>query len=735
MHHVTLNNGIAMPIAGYGVFQIPDPAECERSVIDAIAAGYRLIDTAASYMNEAAVGKGIARSGVAREELFVTSKLWVQDSGYERTRDAIEQSLQRLRLDYLDLFLIHQPFGDVHGSWRAMQDAYRSGKLRAIGVSNFHTDRLMDLIAFNEIAPAAYSLLAYHTGWLKVHYTAEFFCANMTVEMDDTDKLKVLYEDALKMGLTFEPPDVNRGRHRFEPVTDKVIRYGLGAVKGGGQAAIEAIVAAREGTGTGPRGTEKGPFKSLFDFCLRVDRTRLNKRTLEALIKAGAFDAIHQNRASLVASIDTAFEFANATHANANQGGLFDMMGDDAVGSSTQEPELAERMPWGIKERLTLEKTAVGYYLSGHLFDEVETEVRRFVRTRIEEMRDSREPQVMAGIISDFRAITGQRGRLGLFKIDDKSGVIEASADEAVLNAHKELLKDDEFVVVSGRLQLDHFSGGLQGLDAQASRKALLHSPLARPATRRKSLQLLACMATIGITGWLGARSKYAPGFARAALADLSTGVGESREVTLPDGTRLHLNSGSAVNIRYTATQRLLQLVQGEVFIATARETGVPYRPFLVETAHGHAQALGTRYSVRQEEQRTTVAVEEGTVRLTPRRGDGKLLVRAGQGGGMTAQHTLPAHAITSDIWAWRQGLLLADAMPLRDFLHELSRYRHGLLGCDDAVAGLRISGVFPLADLDAVLLSLPNSLPVDVRLRTRYWVQVEARQRRREIS
>lgn len=154
MNHVTLNNGVTMPLAGYGVFQIPDPAECERSVIDAIASGYRLTDTAASYLNEAAVGQGIARSGVAREELFITSKLWVQDTGYERTRDAIERSLQRLRLDYLDLFLIHQPFGDVHGSWRAMQDAYRSGKLRAIGVSNFQPDRLMDLIAFNDIAPA-----------------------------------------------------------------------------------------------------------------------------------------------------------------------------------------------------------------------------------------------------------------------------------------------------------------------------------------------------------------------------------------------------------------------------------------------------------------------------------------------------------------------------------------------------------------------------------------------------
>lgn len=154
MQHVTLNNGTIMPVLGFGVFQIPDPAECERSVIDAINSGYRLIDTAASYMNEAAVGKGLRNSGIARQELFITSKLWVQDTGYERTRDAIDASLRRLQLDYLDLFLIHQPFGDVHGSWRAMQDAYRAGKLRAIGVSNFHTDRLMDLIAFNEIAPA-----------------------------------------------------------------------------------------------------------------------------------------------------------------------------------------------------------------------------------------------------------------------------------------------------------------------------------------------------------------------------------------------------------------------------------------------------------------------------------------------------------------------------------------------------------------------------------------------------
>lgn len=154
MQTATLNNGVQMPILGFGVFQITDAQECTRCVVDAIHAGYRLIDTAASYSNEAAVGTGIRQSGVAREDLFVTTKLWVQDTGYEHTQQAIDKSLARLQMDYLDLYLIHQPYGDVHGSWRAMQDAYHAGKLRAIGVSNFHPDRVMDVKAFNEIAPA-----------------------------------------------------------------------------------------------------------------------------------------------------------------------------------------------------------------------------------------------------------------------------------------------------------------------------------------------------------------------------------------------------------------------------------------------------------------------------------------------------------------------------------------------------------------------------------------------------
>ncbi|GIP45740.1 2,5-diketo-D-gluconic acid reductase [Paenibacillus sp. J45TS6] len=154
MKKVILNNGVEMPILGFGVYQIEDPNQCEQAVYDALVAGYRLIDTAAAYMNEEAVGRAIKRSGVPREEIFITTKLWIQDSGYESAKKAFAKSLERLQVDYLDLYLIHQPFGDVYGSWRAMEELYREGKIRAIGVSNFHMDRLVDLMNHNEVAPA-----------------------------------------------------------------------------------------------------------------------------------------------------------------------------------------------------------------------------------------------------------------------------------------------------------------------------------------------------------------------------------------------------------------------------------------------------------------------------------------------------------------------------------------------------------------------------------------------------
>ena len=154
MQTVQLNNGITMPKLGFGVFQMVDAAECERAVVDAIETGSRLIDTAASYQNETQVGNALKQSGVARNELFVTTKLWLQGASYEGAKAQFERSLNRLQLDYVDLYLIHQPYGDVHGAWRAMEELHRAGKIRAIGVSNFHPDRLADLMAFNSVIPA-----------------------------------------------------------------------------------------------------------------------------------------------------------------------------------------------------------------------------------------------------------------------------------------------------------------------------------------------------------------------------------------------------------------------------------------------------------------------------------------------------------------------------------------------------------------------------------------------------
>jgi 2,5-diketo-D-gluconate reductase A len=154
MKNITLNNGVEMPILGFGVYQIPDAEECERSVLTALEAGYRSIDTAAAYGNEEAVGKAISKSGIDRKELFITTKLWISNAGYDKAKEGFEESLNKLGLEYLDLYLIHQPYGDVHGSWHAMEELYENGKIRAIGISNFQPDRVMDMIVFNKVVPA-----------------------------------------------------------------------------------------------------------------------------------------------------------------------------------------------------------------------------------------------------------------------------------------------------------------------------------------------------------------------------------------------------------------------------------------------------------------------------------------------------------------------------------------------------------------------------------------------------
>jgi len=341
------------------------------------------------------------------------------------------------------------------------REIFREGAAKK-NIGQQQADEIFDLMekfagyGFNKSHAAAYALLSYHTGWLKAHCPAEFYAANMTIEMGDTDKLRVLLADAKQFGIAFTPPDVNICVHRFEPAPgregDKLIRYGLGAVKGTGQGAIEAIVAAREG----------GPFRSIFDFAKRVDRSRVNKRVVDALVKAGGFDLLHPDRASTLASVGLAFEWADAQAAHAQQSGLFDFGGADEHGASTQEPALVPAEPWSVRERLTLEKTAIGFYLSGHMFDQSESEVRKFCKRRIADLIDSREPQILAGIVSDLRIINGQRGRVAIFKVDDKTEAIEAVANEEMLDTYRDVLRDDELLIVQGKVQPDRFSGGLR---------------------------------------------------------------------------------------------------------------------------------------------------------------------------------------------------------------------------------------------------------------------------------
>jgi DNA polymerase-3 subunit alpha len=342
----------------------------------------------------------------------------------------------------------------------------------AKGIAPEKADEVFDLMekfagyGFNKSHAAAYSLLAYHTAWIKVHCTAEFYAANMTIEADNTDKLKVLLADAKLFGVSFQAPDINHGTLRFEPVSDNVVRYGLGAVKGTGAGAIEAIVAAREGRGVN-EGQGGGPFRSLFDFCARVDRKAVNKRAVEALVKAGAFDAVHaegaQGRSAMLASVGLAFDWAETQEANALQAGLFDF-GDaaDSHGSSTQEPALVAVPAWDVRERLLQEKTALGFYLSGHLFDAWRDEVRRFARRPIADLVDSREPQLLAGIVTDPRSVNGQRGKVVIFKLDDGSEAIEAVANDDVFGEQRELMQEDALVIVQGKLQPDRFSGGMR---------------------------------------------------------------------------------------------------------------------------------------------------------------------------------------------------------------------------------------------------------------------------------
>lgn len=337
------------------------------------------------------------------------------------------------------------------------RELFRQGAAKN-GLTGEKADEIFDLMekfagyGFNKSHAAAYALLAYYTAWLKAHHPAEFMAANMSLAMDDTDKVKILFEDCLANKMVVLPPDINLSAYRFEPVAEadgkrsKTIRYGLGAIKGSGQNAIEEILRARE----------DGPFIDIFDFCNRIDRRVVNRRTVEALIRAGAFDTLHQNRAQLIASVSLAMEAAEQASANALQAGLFDM-GD----APSQGHELVDEPEWPEKKKLQEEKAALGFYLSGHLFDAYKTEVRRFVRQKIGELKEGRD-KLVAGIIASLRTQMTQRGKMLIALLDDGTGQCEVTVFNETFEANKQLFKEDELLVVQGQARNDAFTGGIR---------------------------------------------------------------------------------------------------------------------------------------------------------------------------------------------------------------------------------------------------------------------------------
>ena len=342
------------------------------------------------------------------------------------------------------------------------------------GISEFKANEIYDLMerfagyGFNKSHAAAYALLAYQTAWLKAYYPAEFMAANLSLAMDDTDKVKILYDDCLANQIRVFSPDINTGVYAFTPLRApdaapdspiSHIRYGLGAVRGTGEAAIESIVKARE---------VGGPFKDLFDFCARVDRRQVNRRAIEALMRAGAFDSLYRDsipaggnlydiRSTLLASLARAIEAAEQAEASIHQVSLFDVAGED----NRHLPELVREPIWSEKKRLQEEKTALGLCLTGHMFDAYRDETAHFIRQPLSKITEGKD-QLIAGIITSARMLTGQRGRMMIATIDDGTAALEVTLYSEVYEPNRSWLKEDELLVAKVNVTPDKFSGGMR---------------------------------------------------------------------------------------------------------------------------------------------------------------------------------------------------------------------------------------------------------------------------------
>lgn len=317
------------------------------------------------------------------------------------------------------------------------------------GIDQPKADEIFDLMekfagyGFNKSHAAAYSLLAYQTGWIKVHATVEFFAANLTVESDDTEKVEILIKDAATFGINVDKPDINHGVWRFVPTADDRLQYGLGAIKGTGSNAIAAIVREREAN---------GPYKSIFDFMQRIDRKNLNKRTVGSLIKAGAFDLLHPDRDQLFANIDQAFGWALVNEKSIMQTGLFDF--GDVEGSLSKDPDMVPGIGWSIMDKLQAEREAMGFCFSGHFYDYYRKEVSCVASTPLGQLKEVEGARWYAGIIMDIRHFSSARGNSYQIRIEDGTGLADVSFNERQYAEYKDYLKKDELLIVEAKVNL-----------------------------------------------------------------------------------------------------------------------------------------------------------------------------------------------------------------------------------------------------------------------------------------
>ena len=325
------------------------------------------------------------------------------------------------------------------------------------GVAEARASQLFDLMekfagyGFNKSHAAAYALVAYQTAYFKAHHTSAFMAANLSLVMDDTDKVRVFRDDAIAQGLTILPPDVNASNYRFEPVDAKHIRYGLGGVKGTGAAAIEAVVAARHAGGA---------FRDLFDFCKRIDKSVVNRRAIEALVRAGAFDAIEPRRAALLATVGVALDAAERAQESAAQVSLF---GEEPSGPGAS---LVLTRDWTEAERLQHEKAAIGFYLSGHPYAAYAAELSTVTRTTIANLAPRQDRVLVAGIGTQMRVQASRRGKMAFVTVDDGHGSAEIMVYNETFDASRALLREDQLVIlevkVTQRMTEDGESQGLR---------------------------------------------------------------------------------------------------------------------------------------------------------------------------------------------------------------------------------------------------------------------------------